>query len=235
MATTKQTTRGRKTTGRRGTRGRRPAASQSKAEPDMEQVQELLLQALETELGGVQVYTTAVECATNKALAQEWSKYLEQTRHHVEVVQRLCEGFGVDQDQESTGRGIVRTLGQTLVQAMQEAQQDGDADLAQVVAAECVTLAEVKDHQNWTLLAEIAANISDTEKARLLKEAVDEVEDEEDEHLYHTMGWARELWLDGLGLPALLPPPEERKDVKSAVQAARAKSSRKKMLAARNR
>ena len=33
---------------------------------------------------------------------------------------------------------------------------------------------------------------------------------------------ARELWLKSLGLPAVFPPPEEQKDVKSAVEAARA-------------
>ena len=36
--------------------------------------------------------------------------------------------------------------------------------------------------------------------------------------------------LDSLGLPAVLPPPEEEKDVKTAIGAARAKASRKKML-----
>jgi len=53
--------------------------------------------------------------------------------------------------------------------------------------------------------------------------AYEKIEDEEDEHLYHTKGWCRELWLKSLGLKAVLPPPEERKDVKSAVEAARAK------------
>jgi hypothetical protein len=43
--------------------------------------------------------------------------------------------------------------------------------------------------------------------AKALKEAFEEVEEEEDEHLYHTTGWARELWIDGLALPAVLPPP----------------------------
>jgi hypothetical protein len=56
------------------------------------------------------------------------------------------------------------------------------------------------------------------------------VEEEEDEHLYHTQGWTRELWLEHLGLPAVLPPPEEEKDVKTAIGAARAKSQREEML-----
>jgi hypothetical protein len=60
--------------------------------------------------------------------------------------------------------------------------------------------------------------------------ALREVEEEEDEHLYHTTGWARELWIASLGLPAVLPPPEEEKDVKTAIGAARAKQARDKMV-----
>ena len=67
-------------------------------------------------------------------------------------------------------------------------------------------------------------------EARALKDAYKQVEDEEDEHLYHTMGWARELWIESMGLPAVLPPPEEQKDVRSAIDAAKAKKSREKML-----
>ena len=55
----------------------------------------------------------------------------------------------------------------------------------------------------------------------------DRVEEEEDEHLYHTTGWGRELWIESLGLPAVLPPPEEEQGVKTAVEAARAKKARK--------
>lgn len=50
------------------------------------QVAELLLQALETETGGTEVYETAIKCAVNDDLAEEFRKYLAQTRHHVEVV-----------------------------------------------------------------------------------------------------------------------------------------------------
>jgi hypothetical protein len=63
-----------------------------------------------------------------------------------------------------------------------------------------------------------------------LKEAYDQVEDEEDEHLYHTKGWCRELWLEALGLAAVLPPVEEKRDVKSASEAAKAEEDRKKTL-----
>jgi hypothetical protein len=58
-----------------------------------------------------------------------------------------------------------------------------------------------------------------------LQDAYDEVEDQEDEHLYHSKGWCRELWIKSLGMRAVLPPPEEKQNVKSAIGAARAEKS----------
>ena len=60
--------------------------------------------------------------------------------------------------------------------------------------------------------------------------ACEEVEDQEDEHLYHSKGWCRELWIQSLGMPAVLPPPEEEKGVKTAIGAARAEKAREEML-----
>jgi hypothetical protein len=57
----------------------------------------------------------------------------------------------------------------------------------------------------------------------------EKVEDEEDEHLYYTMGWTRELWIKSLGMPAVIPPPEEEKDLKTAIRATRAKAARSEM------
>jgi len=105
----------------------------------------------------------------------------------------------------------------------------GDPAAAQLVAGECIVLAESKDHLNWELLGQVAKDVKGTE-AKALKEAYELVEDEEDEHLYHTAGWTRELWIESLGLPAVIPPPEEEKDVKTAIGAARAKHARKGML-----
>jgi len=42
-----------------------------------EQVRELLYQSLETELGGVQIYTTALKCVENEDLKEEWQEYLD--------------------------------------------------------------------------------------------------------------------------------------------------------------
>lgn len=194
-----------------------------------EQVNELLLQALETELGGVQVYTTAIQCAVNEELKEEWEKYLEETQNHVEIVQETIEAMGLDPEAETPGRKVVRHIGHSLVQAMEMALQAGDPAAAQLVAAECVTHAETKDHLNWELIGEVSKKLKGDD-AKALKEAYEEVEEQEDEHLYHTMGWTRELWIESLGMPAVLPPPEEEKEVKTAIGAARAKHARASML-----
>ena len=124
---------------------------------------------------------------------------------------------------------MVRHLGQSLVTAMEMALHAGEREAAQLVAAECVVTAETKDHLNWELLSEVAETLKGA-VGKALYAAYQQVEDEEDEHLYHTTGWSRELWIASLGLPAVLPPPEEEKDVKTAIGAARAKNARKAML-----
>jgi len=189
---------------------------------------ELLYQALETELSGVQVYTTALRCVENKDLKEEWQEYLEQTHKHVQIVTDLMDAFGLDPEKETPGRKVVRHSGESLVKAMEMALKSGEAGAAQLVAAESVVLAETKDHLNWQLIGE-AAKKAKGEEAKALKAAHKEVEKEEDEHLYHTAGWARELWLDSLGLKAVLPPPEEKKHVTTAIGAARAQQARAQM------
>jgi ferritin-like metal-binding protein YciE len=194
-----------------------------------EELNQLLYEALETEMGGVLVYKTAIRCAINEELKSEWEEYLEQTEKHVEVVRELCQKFGLDPKSETPGRQVVRHIGQSLVKAMEMALKSGKPEAAQIVAAECVVEAETKDHLNWELISEVAKQMTGEER-KTLKEAHEEVEEEEDEHLYHTKGWCRELWLESLGLPAVIPPPEEEKDVKTAIGAERAKQSRREML-----
>jgi ferritin-like metal-binding protein YciE len=200
-------------------------------EIDKDQFAELLGQMLETELGGTKVYETALQCVVNEELKEEWQKYLAQTHEHADIVAGLMEHFGLDTTAETLGRAVVRHIGVSLVKAMELALEDGPAEAAQLVATECVVHAETKDHLNWELLAEIVASRAlKGEDAQAVKKALEKVEEQEDEHLYHSQGWSRELWIDSLGMPAVLPPPEEEKDVKTAIGAARAKKARRDML-----
>lgn len=185
------------------------------------QLRELLLQALEHEKGGIQVYQTALECAVNEDLKEEWEEYLAQTEIHAERLTGVCESMGYDPAEMTPGRKIVQQMGKSLVQAMKAAQAAGDPAAAELVACDCVVLAETKDHANWKLIGKCAEAMNG-DGSEELAAAYDEIEDQEDEHLYHSKGWGRELWLKSLGINAVLPPPEEQKDVKSAAAAAKA-------------
>ena len=189
------------------------------------QVEELLLQSLEHEKGGVLVYQTAIECAINDDLREEWEKYLDETRHHVDVVTDLCLRMGIAPNTESPGVLVIRHMGESLVKAMKMALQSGKPEAAQLVACECVVLAETKDHLNWELIGKCGEKLLKGDAAKAFKAAYEEIEDQEDEHLYHTKGWCRELWVESLGMKAMLPPPEEEHEVKTAIGAARAEQA----------
>ncbi|MBL0162497.1 MAG: hypothetical protein IPP82_02270 [Xanthomonadales bacterium] len=193
------------------------------------QVHELLYQALETERGGIKIYSTALKAAVNDDLKKEWQGYLEETKTHETVLTNVFKQLGLDTETSSPGRAVVAHIGESLVQAIEMALKDGTADAAQLVAGECVVLAETKDHMNWELIGHVAKH-SSGETSKVLKQAFEAVEQDEDHHLYHTTGWTRELWIQSLGFPAVLPPPEEVKQVETAIGASRAEHAREKML-----
>ena len=193
------------------------------------QLKSLLYQMLETEKGGVKIYSTALQCAINEDLKEEWNKYLEETREHVEIVQEMFIQLNLDAQDSTPDSKIVAHIGESLVNAMTMAKASGNMEAAQLVACECVVLAETKDHLNWELLSKCAEE-AEGEEREILLTATEQVEDQEDEHLYHSKGWCRELWIQSLGMPAVLPPPEEEKSVKNAAEAAQAEREREEML-----
>jgi hypothetical protein len=205
----------------------------SKHAYDEAQLHELLYQALETEMGGVEIYETALTCAVNEDLRKEWQEYLEQTKTHRKVLLNVFSELGLDPEQQTPGRKVVAHMGKSLVQAMEMAKAAGDPTGAELVAGECVVLAETKDHMNWELIG-LVAEKGKGDATKILKSAYEAVEQDEDHHLYHTQGFTRELWIDALGLPAVLPPPEERKNVETAIGASRAEQARDEMLGRRH-
>jgi hypothetical protein len=189
------------------------------------QFNELLLQSLEHERGGVKIYKAAIGNAIRADLKAEWTKYLAQTEQHVVALTEVCEALGVDPFTTTPGTQIVKATGTALLHSIEQARATANPQAAQIVAAECVVLAETKDHFDWELLGLVAESLEGRER-ELLQAAYERIEDEEDEHLYHTQGWCRELWLESLGLDAELPPAEEKRDVTSAAEAQHAKETR---------
>jgi hypothetical protein len=188
------------------------------------QIEELVLQSLEHEVGGEKIYATALRSAVNPELKQEWQRYLEETRTHVTALEQVCQALQIDPKRETPGRAVVRRIGRGLVEAMELAISAGEPAAAELVAAECVVLAETKDHLDWELLGKVDENLNGS-MPKALKSVQARIEEQEGEHLYHTRGWCRELWMQSLGMKAVLPPPEEKRKVKSAIEAAKAEQA----------
>jgi len=133
------------------------------------QFTELLLQSLEHERGGVHVYLTAIKCAVRDDLRSEWQRYLAQTEEHVESLTDVCDAFDIDPFTTTPGTQIVKSLGKALVTAMETALSAGNPHAAQIVAAECVVLAETKDHLDWELIGEAAKELSGDQRDIVLE------------------------------------------------------------------
>ena len=117
-----------------------------------EEVADLLLQALETEMGGADVYRTALKCVHNERLREEWSGYLAQAEKHVHILQDACERLGIDPELEPPGRRAVRSTGRALVRSLRIALKRAPADAIEAVASDCVALAGTKDPSSWGAL-----------------------------------------------------------------------------------
>src|SRR5688572_20151218 len=113
-----------------------------KASKSTDQLHALLYEALETEKGGVLVYETALRCAINDDLIEEWEKYLSQTKNHVSVLTKVLTKLGLNPDQETPGRSVIRHSGMSLVRTMEIALMAGKPEAAEIVAAECIVQAE---------------------------------------------------------------------------------------------
>ncbi|WP_246797432.1 hypothetical protein [Burkholderia perseverans] len=175
---------------------------------DREGLNQLLYQTRETTLRAIAVYDAALACATRDELGAEWRAHRDAARRRAQLLGTAFDALGLDADTTSRGRTAAAALGKSLLEVIAYAAQGDDRAAAERVAAECVLLVETKDQLNRTLLG-IAAERITGPVAQVLKDMVEAIEADGEPRVLHTRGWSRELWLDALGLAAVLPPPEE--------------------------
>lgn len=165
------------------------------------QMKDLLLQVLEHERSSELVYDAALECVLNEDLEEEWEDCLERTERHIELLTEACDALDVDPDEMTALRRIAQHGGNALVLAMRMGLEAGDADAAELLACECVLIAESRNEFSWELIADCAASLNNEAQAVLIG-ACEDVSIDHDEHLHHTRELRRELWLQALGLDA---------------------------------
>ena len=110
-----------------------------------EEVVDLLLQALETEMGGADVYRTALKCVHNERLRQEWSADLAQAEKHVRILRDACERLGIDPQLDTPGRRAVRDSGRALMRSLLLALSEASVEGLDEIVCDCVALAGARD------------------------------------------------------------------------------------------
>jgi len=160
-------------------------------------VQDLVYQLYETELVGVQVYRAAFEAVNHAKVQEEWQRYLTETEQHVEVARSIVVALGLDPDRDIPARNFVRRIGQALLANIREALSSGDRSAAELAAAEAIVYMETKDHFNWELLRCVPTQQA-ADLAKVIDQAIHDVEPQEARHLYYTRASLRELWSGAL-------------------------------------
>jgi len=171
-----------------------------------------LSEFLMVEQGGLQLYTVAAARAMDPMLKQRYEEFGRETMRHREVLVRLITRIGGDPNYVSPTARLAQWKASKLIESSLAVGGLSPEEI-ELNDLENVLLAETKDHADWSLLQQMAQQAGEgggvsqivvkvvdavtgdgseqTDPKMLqqaLQEAVNEVEQEEDEHLR----WARE-------------------------------------------
>jgi hypothetical protein len=85
---------------------------------------------------------------------------------------------------------LVEATGSKLLEVPGLLNGTTDQATVELAVLEAVVLAETKDHADWKLLQSITDDLPEGEAREAFRAAVDQVEQQEDEHL----SWATSVW-----------------------------------------
>jgi rubrerythrin len=138
---------------------------------------DFLSEMLAVEQGGVQLYEKTVEELKHDKFRSQLEKFLDQTRHHVELCEQMMEAASVEDGSGSPGAEAAEHKAEGLIST------EVPDHLLDLNNFENLVLAETKDHWNWEMLGSVAGEISDTNLKRTVSRAVKEVQKQEADHL----------------------------------------------------
>jgi rubrerythrin len=150
-------------------------------------IADLLSGMLAHERCGRHLYRSVAERTNNPVLKAKYQEFGEQTERHAKILEDLITALGGDAAYVSpTARTVegmdTKTLESTFLLS-------GSIDIMnqEMAMLDAVFLAEAMDHANWELLGKLAESMPEGDARTFMSGAVQQVEDEEDEHL----SWAR--------------------------------------------
>ncbi len=162
-----------------------------------DEVMDKLSEFLTVERGGVKLYEAAIKLVRNREVKDKFREFHKQTMRHEEILTGIIRKLGGKPAYKSIGAKLAEAKANALLKTMTNTMGKTPAE-AELNAIENIVIAETKDHADWELLGHIAHRSEDSKLSQLLKPAVVEVEDQEDEHLHWSQKKLGELALAGL-------------------------------------
>jgi hypothetical protein len=150
-------------------------------------VLDYLSAALAHERCGCHLYRSIAGRSVNPVLQARYREFGSQTRRHVEVLEELVTELGGNPCYVSGAARSVEAMDSHLLESTFLTAGTLDLITQELAMLDAVLLAETIDHGNWSTLGQLVETLPEGPQRTALARAVDEVEDEEDEHLQ----WAR--------------------------------------------
>jgi hypothetical protein len=138
---------------------------------------------------GVHLYRAAAGMTQFPQWREKYLEFGEQTANHILILGELTTQLGGDPLYVSPQARMTEFMNAKL---MEPVLLEGSVDIltVELTMLEAVLLAERKCHANWELLKAIGNQLPDSTEKQSIQEAVEQVEDQEDEHVK----WAETTW-----------------------------------------
>ena len=149
---------------------------------------DLLSACLAHERCGVHLYRSVAGRSTKAELREQYEHFGEETTEHVRLLEELIAGAGGDPQYVSPSARATEKAGAGLVESTYLLTGSVDPATAELAMLEAVVLAEAKDHANWELLAQLAAQMTDGDLRARFESVSGEVLAQEQQHY----SWARD-------------------------------------------
>lgn len=152
-------------------------------------VADLLSDMLCHERCGTHLYRSVAGRTNNPMLKQRYEHFGNETLEHVEILENLIRRLGGDPMYVSPAARATEKADSGLLESTFLLAGSVDLMTQELVMLDAVMLAEAKDHANWSGLSKMVDSFPEGDVRALVREAVAQVEPQEDEHL----GWAQDM------------------------------------------
>jgi rubrerythrin len=144
---------------------------------------DLMSGVLTHERCGVHLYRSVSGRTNNPVLGEKYEEFGRETERHVEILEALIAQAGGNPNYVSPNARAVEGTDAKVLESTFMLSGSVDLMTAEMAMLDAVFLAESIDHANWKLLGVITEQLPEGDLRAAFQAAVDEVEDQEDEHL----------------------------------------------------